>query len=172
MTKQQTLLGVLIFALTVGLTNVVHPASTNASVEQRLQKLEDTEAIRSLLIQYGRELDKRDFAAYGRLFAKDGTWKGGMGSATSPENIQKMVEEGFSKMPPELYRDSNHVMSSMDIQVTGDSATAWSRWLWIVKGPDGRPRAERGGHYEDTLVRENGAWRFKSRQAFTETSGK
>jgi hypothetical protein len=35
-------------------------------------------------------------------------------------------------------------------------------------GPDGKPRPERAGHYEDTLIRERGEWKFKSRQAFTE----
>jgi hypothetical protein len=91
-----------------------------------------------------------------------------MGSATSPENIQKMVAEGFSKMSPQLYEKSNHVMTSADIEVDGDSAKAWSRWLWVTEGSDGRPRLERGGYYEDTLIRENGEWKFKQRQAFTE----
>ncbi len=172
MNKQHAISGVAVIIAALGVSSIVHPASSGASLEQRVQRLEDTEAIRSLLIQYGRALDKRDFAAYGRLFAKDGTWKGGMGMATSPENIQKMVSDGFSKMPAELYQDSNHVMTSMDIDVHGDTATAWSRWLWVVKGADGKPRTERGGHYEDVLVRENGQWKFKSRQAFTETTGK
>jgi uncharacterized protein (TIGR02246 family) len=154
--------------LAFALGGVVHTATTNSTVEQRLQKLEDTEAIRSLLIAYGRALDSRDFKAYGQLFAKEGSWKGGMGSATSPESIQKMVQAGFSRMSPELYEKSNHVMTSLDIKVDGDTAQAWSRWLWVVEGADKRPRLERGGHYEDTLVREDGRWRFKSRQAVTE----
>lgn len=157
----------LALILTLGLVNVVQTAASG-TVEQRLQRLEDIEEIRALLIHYGRELDKRDFAAYGRLFASDGTWKGGMGSATSPSNIANMVEEGFGRMSPKQYENSNHVMTSLDIQVDGDTATAWSRWLWVVVGDDGRPRTERGGHYEDSLVRENGHWRFQTRQAVTE----
>ena len=58
--------------------------------------------------------------------------------------------------------------STIDIEVDGDTARAWSRWLWVVPYPDGKPRVERAGHYEDTLVRENGKWKFRSRQAFTE----
>jgi ketosteroid isomerase-like protein len=154
--------------LAFGLGSVVHTASRNGTVEQRLQRLEDTEAVRSLLIAYGRALDARDFKAYGQLFAKDGTWKGGMGSATSPEGIAKMVQEGFGRMSRAQYENSNHVMSSLDINVDGDTAKAWSRWLWVVQGSDGKPRVERAGHYEDSLIRENGQWKFKSRQAFTE----
>jgi hypothetical protein len=56
----------------------------------------------------------------------------------------------------------------MDIELDGDAATAWSRWLWVVVGDDKKPRVERAGHYEDKLVRENGRWKFLHRQAFTE----
>jgi hypothetical protein len=156
----------LVLAFAFG--SVVHTATNNATLEQRVQKLEDTEAIRTLLVAYGRALDSRDFKAYGDLFAKEGTWKGGMGSATSPDAIGKMVAAGFSRMSPKLYEKSNHVMTSLDIKVDGDTAKAWSRWLWVVEGDDKRPRVERGGHYEDTLIREDGRWKFRNRQAFTE----
>jgi hypothetical protein len=166
-TRYATLAASTLF-LAFASVGVVHTASRDNSVEARLQRLEDKEAIRSLLIDYGRALDARDFKAYGELFAKEGTWKGGMGSATSPQNIAKMVADGFSKMAPALYEKSNHVMTSMDIEVDGDTGKAWSRWLWVVVGTDGRPRVERGGRYEDSLIRENGEWKFRSRQAFTE----
>ena len=48
------------------------------------------------------------------------------------------------------------------------SHAAGGSGVLIVVGADGRPRLERAGHYEDTLVRERGEWKFKSRQAFTE----
>lgn len=157
---------VALFALT--LATLGYTAWRYSAVEQRVQQLEDTEAIRSLLIEYGRVLDRRDFDAYGRLFATDGSWTGGMGSATSPAAIGKMVEAGFAAMSPDLYENSNHVMTSFDVDIDGDTATAWSRWLWVVEGSDGRPQPERGGFYEDSLVRENGQWRFKDRRAVTE----
>lgn len=161
-------LGGLLLVSACGFAVVASAGSRDMTVEQRLQKLEDVEAIRSLLIDYGRALDKRDFEAYGQLFAKNGTWKGGMGSATSPEDIAKMVEAGFGRMSPEIYTDSNHVMTSLDIEVDGDTAQAWSRWMWVIVDEDGKPRIERAGHYEDTLVREGGSWKFHERQAFTE----
>jgi uncharacterized protein (TIGR02246 family) len=157
---------VVILALTFG--HPAHRAEGADAADARLQRLEDIEAIRTLLIRYGRELDKRDFAAYGALFAQDGSWKGGMGTATGPEAIAKMVAAGFERMSPTLYTNSNHVMSSFDIEVDGDTATAWSRWTWVVVGANGKPQPERAGHYEDTLVRERGEWKFKTRQAFTE----
>jgi hypothetical protein len=158
----------LLLAMSFGLGNFVGTAQSADTVETRLKKLEDTEAIRGLLIDYGRALDKRDFKAYGALFAREGSWKGGMGTATSPDAIADMVAAGFSRMSPSLYEKSNHVMTSFDVEVDGDSATAWSRWTWVVVGADGKPQPERAGYYEDALIRESGAWKFKSRQAFTE----
>ena len=39
------------------------------NVAARLQRFEDKDEIQALLLDYGRHLDNRDFAAYGRLFA-------------------------------------------------------------------------------------------------------
>jgi hypothetical protein len=168
MNKKHTLLGMLVLAAALAFSVLSNAGSNEASLEQRLQKLEDIEEIRTLMIAYGRALDKRDFAAYGALFAREGSWKGGMGGATGPENIASMVEAGFARMDPKMYTDSNHVMTSMDIHVDGDSATAWSRWLWVIPGDDDRPLVQRGGYYEDVFIREDGHWKFKLRQAVTE----
>lgn len=168
MNRKHTILGTLVFAAALVFSVLTNAGSNEASLEQRLQKLEDIEEIRSLMIAYGKALDKRDFAAYGALFAKEGSWKGGMGGATGPENIAKMVETGFSKMDPKMYTDSNHVMTSMDIHVDGDTGTGWSRWLWVIPGDDDRPLVQRGGYYVDEFVREDGHWKFKQRQAVTE----
>jgi hypothetical protein len=52
-----------------------HPG--DKSLAARVQRLEDQEEIRMLLVDYGRSLDARDFAKYASLFAKDGEWSGG-----------------------------------------------------------------------------------------------
>ena len=168
--KIQRLIGVVAAAaaLSFVLGDFTHRAEGADATEARLRKIEDVQAIQALLVHYGRELDKRDFAAYGALFAQDGSWTGGMGTASGPDAIAKMVAAGFGRMSPSLYESSYHVMSSFDIEVNGDTATAWSRWTWVVVGANGKPQPERAGHYEDRLVRERGAWKFKSRQAFTE----
>lgn len=168
MSVQQTLVAAVVAAVLVGVGNYFFSGSTTAALEHRVRDLEDTQQIHALLVDYGRALDKRDYAAYGALFARDGWWKGGMGTATGPAEIGKMVEAGFGRMSPQLYEGSNHMMTSFDVSLNGDTATAWSRWTWVVIGADGKPQPERAGHYEDSLVREDGQWRFKNRQAFTE----
>jgi len=135
------------------------------SLAARVQLLEDTDAIRTVLINYGRYLDARDFLSYSRLFAKDGEWSGGLGTVKGPAEIQAFMEENIGA-PNRAH--NYHLLSNFVIDVHGDKATAWSRWAFIVPGPDGKPSIAQGGRYEDTLVRENGAWKFQRRTAFTD----
>ncbi|MBT2187881.1 nuclear transport factor 2 family protein [Sphingobium nicotianae] len=146
------------------------------SVEERLQILEDKEAIRGILLEYGRALDSRDTQAYSDLFAADGEWSGGIGQARTPAGIKKMLDDLFaggarnnSTPAEEKPRPRpHHLMGNMVVDVTGDTATAHSRWMWVMAGPDGSPHALRSGFYEDQLVRENGAWKIRKRRAVTE----
>jgi hypothetical protein len=123
-TRQATVLAAAAVVLSFMVGDFAHRAEGADAADARLRKMEDVQAIQSLLVHYGRELDKRDFAAYGALFAQDGSWQGGMGTATGPDAIAKMVAAGFGRMSPTLYENSYHVMTSFDIDVNGDTATA------------------------------------------------
>jgi hypothetical protein len=79
-----------------------------------------------------------------------------------------MLEKVFARIPPGKYGNSFHIMSSMVIEVDGDTATSWSRWTWFVEGENGKPVPQRAGHYEDILVKEEGRWKFKHRLTVTE----
>ena len=63
--------------------------NSDASLAARIQRLEDIEEIRVLLTDYGRYLDAHDLAAYSHLFAKDGEWVGGFGSAKGPRAFKR-----------------------------------------------------------------------------------
>jgi ketosteroid isomerase-like protein len=153
--------------LTAGVTLAQSRAPT-LTAEQRFQRIEDRESIEELLITYGRLLDKEDLAGYSKLFARDGVWEGGIGSAKGPAEIQAMLEAVFARTTRAQYVGSYHIMSDIIIDVDGDTASSWSRWTWIVEGEDGKPVPQRSGHYEDTFVRENGEWKFKYRLTVTE----
>ena len=142
-------------------------ANDAASLAARLQKFEDKEEIQNLLLDYGRHLDSRDFGAYSRLFAKDGEWAGGLGSVSGPANIQAFMEKSIGTGPN---RGKNyHLLSNFVITVNGDTATAWSRWAFVVPGERGAVISQ-AGRYDDTLVREDGRWKFKRRAASNDTS--
>jgi hypothetical protein len=136
--------------------------------EVRLQRLEDRAAIEDLLVTYGRLLDRRDLAGYSKLFADDGVWEGGIGKATGPAQILEMLTKVFARVPPGQYGGNFHVMSSFSIAIDGNTASSWSRWTWFIEGGDGKPTAQRSGHYEDKLVRVGGEWKFKHRLTVTE----
>jgi uncharacterized protein (TIGR02246 family) len=143
-------------------------AAQDESVTARLQRFEDREEIQNLLLDYGRHLDSRDFAAYGRLFAKDGEWVGGFGTASGgPAGIQAFMVKAMGTAPNRA--NNYHLLSNFVITLTGDTATAWSRWAFVVPGPNGASIAQ-AGRYDDLLVRENGQWKFKRRTASNDTA--
>ncbi|HEX5000585.1 MAG TPA: nuclear transport factor 2 family protein [Terriglobia bacterium] len=134
-----------------------------AALAARLQRLEDIEEIRTLLLDYGRHLDSRDLVAYSKLFARDGEWVGGFGSAKGPEEILAFMQKNLGTGPNR--NNSFHILSNFEIDVKGDTATAWSRWTFVAPGADGKPVISQSGRYDDSLVREDGRWRFKRRSA-------
>lgn len=138
-------------------------APADASAAARLQRLDDMEEIRTLLLDYGRFLDARDLGAYSRLFAKDGEWAGGFGSARGPEEILSFMQKNLGTGPNR--GNTYHILSNFEIAVDRDTATAWSRWTFITPAADGKPVISQAGRYDDVLVRENGHWKFKRRVA-------
>ena len=135
-----------------------------ASVEARLQRVEDQLEIQRVLIEYGKFLDAKDYAAYAGLFARDGVWTGGFGRFTGPAAIQKMLEDNLGQPAPGyVNRSSYHLMSSPLITVTGDTATAESRYLFFTASPENKPIPTLAGRYLDQFVREDGAWKIRRR---------
>jgi hypothetical protein len=135
------------------------------SVAARIQRLEDIEEIRTVLTNYGRYLDAHDLAAYSALFATDGEWVGGFGTGKGPAGIQALMEKNLGDTAKGKPGSTYHLLTNFLIDVQGDTATAWSRWNFVVTSSDNKPSIMYGGHYDDTLVRENGHWKFKRRVA-------
>jgi uncharacterized protein (TIGR02246 family) len=135
----------------------------------RLRRLEDLEQIRRLFMEYKIVLDRQDFAAYADLFAEDGEFVAGPGVAKGRAAIREMVEAMpgsglLGREPGEDY----HVIVNPLIELDPDDpdrATAELTWLYVVKGEDGGPKLAKLGHYNDTLTREAGRWRFLRREA-------
>lgn len=156
---------VAVAATTFIVTSGVAHAATPATVEARLKHMEDVKAIEAVLLEYGRSLDTRDFAAYSSLFAKDGEWKGGLGSYKGPAEIKAAMEKTFANAAGDIPKGSNfHIMSNFVIDVQGDRATANSMFIFY-KLEKSVPVPAVAGRYEDVFVRENGAWKFLVRNA-------
>jgi uncharacterized protein (TIGR02246 family) len=137
------------------------------SLDARLQRLEDKDEIHDLLVEYGRLLDDGDWVGYSQLFARQGTWTGSFGTATGPAEILAMLRKSLGAAPP---HDPNqvrsfHLMTNCVIRVDGDRATATSRWTNFARTDDNKLTPRLAGHYVDVLVREDGKWKFLTRQA-------
>jgi 3-phenylpropionate/cinnamic acid dioxygenase small subunit len=140
-------------------------AAAPSSIEARLQQMEDQKAVERVLLEYGRTLDNRDFAAYSQLFAENGEWQGALGSYRGPAAIKTAMEKIFTDAAADIPKGKNfHVMSNFDISVQGDRATAKSMFIFY-KMTGSKPSAEVAGRYEDILIREKGVWKFLQRKA-------
>lgn len=131
------------------------------TVEQRLQQLEDKAAIEQVLIDYGRTLDSRDLVAYSELFAKEGEWIGGFGNVKGRTALLDFMKKNIGTAPNNAR--TYHLLTNFTVVVNGDKATAFSRWSYVVPNGEKKPVLEHSGRYEDTLVREDGRWRFLKR---------
>ena len=142
---------------------------TSNATERRLQVLEDREAIRRLLMHYGRFLDQRDFQSFSLLFAEnEGEWIGGMGKARGRKEIRRLMEESIGTNTAEDAPGNFHLFMNDSIDLDGDRAAATTKWLFVVQNTTGRPELFYLGHYEDTLVREAGDWKFLRRVVYSD----
>jgi len=135
------------------------------SLEARIQRIDDRMAIEQLLMEYGRAVDNRDFAAFAALFTDDGEWKGAQGSYRGPKQIQESMEKIFTAAAADIPKGKNfHLLTNVIIDLHGDHATASSKFIFY-KMDGAKPQAEVAGRYEDKLARVAGAWKFQQRLA-------
>ena len=139
------------------------------SIEARLRRLEDLQAINQLFIDYGEHLDAGDFDAYADLFAEDGeVLLGPMGSATGRAEIQQLM----TGMLADRVGTTFHIVSSPRIALDGDTATSTVMWSVATAADDGLARISMVGHHVDDLVRTADGWRFQRRRGLVNLPGR
>jgi uncharacterized protein (TIGR02246 family) len=141
-----------------------------AALAKRVQILEDREEIRALILAYGQAHDHRDYRTYASLFAANGEWIGGLGSAKGPDAIFALMDKSIGHNPLPEGSGTFHVMTNDQIEIDGDRASATTKWLYITAAEDNSPKLTYLGHYDDQFVRENGRWRFLRRQSISDIS--
>ena len=118
---------------------------SQASLEARLQRLEDIQEISALFMSYRRTLDEREFGTYAELFAPDGEWTGNLGSFTGPAAIKQMLEDSVGTAFAIEPGDDFHLVANPDIHVDGDRATASSTWVFVTRDGDDARRSPCSG---------------------------
>ena len=138
---------------------------TNATLEQRLQRLEDLLDIHQLFIDYGHYLDSGDFASYAELFAEEGEiLLSPMGRAKGRAEIEALMTKTLGGRAGESF----HLVTSPVVRLAGDQATSEVMWTVLARGEGGQPVVTMMGRHKDDLVREGGAWKFLRRRGFVD----
>ena len=153
----------LMAAALVALPVAASAQGAPGSIEARLRKVEDELAIRRIQVDYAAYLDGRDYKAYAALFTPDGEWANAGASHKGRAAIEKML----TMLGPDGSENKAnfHIISNPQVNVTGDTATAVSRYLFVMRGKDGRPVPSLAGIYTDSLVRDGAGWKIKRRVA-------
>jgi uncharacterized protein (TIGR02246 family) len=148
------------------------PASADdlQALAARVQVLEDREAIRALILAYGQAHDHRDYRTFAGLFATNGEWIGGLGSAQGPDAIFALMDKSIGHNPLPQGSGTFHVMTNEQIEIDGDRASSTTKWLYLLPGDDKSPKLTYLGHYADQFIRERGQWKFLRRQSFSDIS--
>lgn len=127
----------------------------DSSLEARIRRLEDLQAIQELMSIYCFHADNRDGANWSQVFAEDGVF----------ETDLLGTHEGRAKIAALRHRDfAIHYNTNSIIELNGDRA--FGRWLLFMptsldlEGGMKKP-VWAAARYENDLVRVGGQWKFK-----------
>jgi hypothetical protein len=149
--------------LSIMMSGCVTYATPPTVVAARLMELEDREAIRLLLRDYGRLLDERRFDEFGQLFAAAGEYVSAGTTTRGPSAIAESLRRIMSGNPLGLGEPNFHVLFNDRIELHGEQASATSQSFFVAPGADGAPRLIMMASYEDKFVRTATGWRYAQR---------
>jgi hypothetical protein len=139
------------------------------SLERRVKRLEDIEEIRRVRGEYALAADERDGCAVNvertmKLFAQDGVWDATprWGRHEGWDTVRRHLSKGSAGIDWSL-----HWLMDTGVSFAADGETASARWYLIeLANMLQKPATERrlvwlAGLYDDTYVKEDGAWKFR-----------
>lgn len=130
-----------------------------AQLEARLQDLEQREAVRQLLAEYCRVVDLADFDGMARLFSQ------GVHYSVAPWDLEILGHEAlldfFRQFHSGDLKDAHHFCSNQEIRQTERGYAA--RSYFHVVGIWGDQSIVEWGTYTDSLIYEEGGWKFAKR---------
>ena len=121
------------------------------------QALADRIAAEDLLTRYATAVDRRDWEQYRSIFTADAeidyTSAGGIAGT-----VDEVVE--FLSTSLEMFEMTQHLVSNIDLEVNGDSATVTAMFNNPMRLPGGDTWFT-GGWYHHDLVRTPDGWRSR-----------
>jgi hypothetical protein len=131
-----------------------------STLENRLRRLEDLEAIRNLMhaYAYGANIigGPGDLKAFATLFVEDAEWDVGMGVFRGPAAIEARMREITIQWKAAL-----HLMIDPLIELDGDQARGTFTGLFPLVPKDQSRPMWMASIYHNTFIRTPQGWRFK-----------
>lgn len=136
-----------------------------ARMEQRVQEVEDRDAIQRLFIDLQKATDAHDADKYAECFTQDGEWCGITGRAIGRAAIAEHMKRSWTPWENEAHR-TYHSVGDFSIDLNGDTATAEAQFWHIRLDEDGHPEGFHFGRFEGKLMRTPAGWRFTRRAGY------
>lgn len=131
------------------------------ALAERLQALEDREAIRDLIARYGPLADSGQAAAIAQLWRDDGVYAvGGMGEAVGHAAIAALIDGSVHRAL--MAAGCAHLLGPLAIDLDGDCAIAWGHSV-VIKANGGDYGIYRAAANRWTLRRTPEGWRVERR---------
>jgi uncharacterized protein (TIGR02246 family) len=143
--------------------------STSKSIEERLNRLEDTEAIRDLVASYAYLCDQNyDADGLAELFTEDGVWENPFfGTCRGREAIRSF----FSDVSESIVW-AYHIMVPIRIELASNGREASGTWYALslstqvsAKGPRTHDPVIATADLEKQFVKKDGRWRIQHAKA-------
>lgn len=136
-------------------------------LEQTIERLAIDAEIRDLAARFSDAVNRRDFDAFGDLFADDGIWEIGEPFARRAAGRQNVVTMFRNLL--ELWDFFFQATHTGVIDIAPDHQTATARWEMreIARTPDGSQSYDNVAVYYDQRARtQDGSWRFAERRYY------
>jgi SnoaL-like domain len=138
-------------------------AAESLSLEARIQRLEDIEAIRTLKSRYHGYVNDTDFDRIGTLFAPDASvWLGYLMPDENAVVGRERIQAAFSGMKTNTSQSQlKQFLHSHIVDIRGPHTASGTGMLYACYGVHAEPYVVAGKYSED-YVRVNGSWLFKT----------
>ncbi len=141
-------------------------AKAISALQQRVQRLEDVNAIEKLTRAYGYFVDKNLWDQIVPLFADDGTVElDQRGAYAGKAGVERMFVKEFGGGKSGLKYGTlfNHIQAEGIVDVDPDGQHAQGRWHAIIQvaGFHGNDGFWSDGVYENEYVKDGGVWKFR-----------
>lgn len=127
--------------------------SRDAGCEEKLQRIIDTDEIRTLMSKYCHGIDRHDEATFMSIWADDGVYELPRGQTAGIDGIRQLVRKVWREVPK-----CHHHITNPLIDIDGDRATAATDVIYYRQTDDGVLQLL-SGTYAFRFSRIAGAWK-------------